>query len=51
MKRGEYGEIRRSGNIEDKIFVVFEIYLKQSKKEKENSWLLTTNGSTNMLTS
>ena len=39
------------GNIEKNIFVVFEIYLKQSKKDKENPWLLTTNGSTNMLTS
>jgi len=34
------------GNIEDKIFVVFDIFLKQSKR-KENQWLLTTNDSTN----
>ena len=32
MKREEYGETRRSENIKDKIFMVFEIYLKQSKK-------------------
>ena len=35
------------GNTEEKIFVIFEIYLKQSKEEKENTWLITTNGSTN----
>ena len=35
MKREEYGKTRRSGNIEDKIFVVLEIYLKQSKKRKK----------------
>ena len=34
------------GNIKDKIFVVFEIYLKKVKR-KENSWLLNTNGSSN----
>ena len=45
MEREEYGETRKSVNIEE-IFVIFEIYLKQSKK-RENSWLLTTNGSTN----
>jgi len=28
MKREEYGETRRSGNIEDNIFVVFEIISK-----------------------
>ena len=49
MKREEYGETRRSENIEDKMFVVFGIFLKQSEKE-ENSWLLTTSGSTTMLT-
>ena len=37
------------GNIEKIVFVIFGIFLKQS--EKENSWLLTTNDSTNMLTS
>jgi len=46
MKKEEYGETRRSENIEDKTSVIFEIYLKQSKK-KENSWLLTTKCSTN----
>ena len=35
VKREEYGETRRSGNIEDKIFVVFDILLKQSKKRKK----------------
>ena len=35
MKREEYGETRRSGNIKDKIFVIFDIFLKQSKKEKK----------------
>ena len=35
MEREEYGETRRRGNIEDKIFVVFEIFLKQSKKRKK----------------
>ena len=34
------------GNIEDKIFVIFDIFLEQSKR-KENVWLLTNNGSTN----
>jgi len=34
-------------NIEDKIFVVFESISKTKLKEKENSWLLTTNDSTN----
>jgi len=37
------------GNIEKIVFVIFGIFLKQS--EKENSWLLTTNDSTNVLTS
>ena len=49
MKRKEYGG-NKDRNIEEKIFVIFSIFLKQSKEEK-NSWLLTTNGSTNMLTS
>jgi len=44
----KYEEVK---NIEDKIFVVFDIFLKQSKKDKENPWLLTTNDFTNMLTS
>ena len=42
MKRKEdkewkekYGETRRSGNIKDKIFVIFDIYLEQSKKGKK----------------
>ena len=34
------------GNIEKIVFVIFGIFLKQNKKER-NSWLLTTNGSTN----
>ena len=34
-------------NIGKNVFVIFDTFLKQSKKEKENSWLLTTNGSTN----
>ena len=46
MKREGYGEILRSENIEDKIFVIFDIFLKQNKR-KENPWLLTNNGSTN----
>ena len=46
MKREEYGENKEVGNIEKNVFVIFGIFLKQSKKEK-NSWLLTTNGSTN----
>ena len=35
MKREEYGETRRSENIENNVFVVFEIYLKRSKKRKK----------------
>ena len=46
MEREEYGEIRRSRNIEDKIFMVLKLFLKQSKKRK-NSWLQTTKGSSN----
>ena len=38
------------GNIEKIVIVFFGIFLKQSEK-KENTWLLTTNDSTNMLTS
>ena len=37
-------------NIEKKIFVIFDIS-KNKVKKKENPWLLTTNDSTNMLTS
>ena len=58
MKRKEnkewkekYDETRRSGNIEDKMFVVFESISKTKWKDKKNSWLLTTNDSINMLTS
>ena len=50
MKREEYGENKEVGNIKKNVFVVFDIFLKQSEK-KENSRLLTTNDSTNMLTS
>ena len=39
------------GNIEDKIFVIFDNTSKTKWKDKENQWLLTTNDSTNMLTS
>ena len=31
MKREEYGE-NKNRNIEENVFVIFEIYLKQSKK-------------------
>jgi len=50
MKGEVYGENKEVGNIEKNVFVVFGIFLKQVKK-KENPWLLTTNDSTNMLTS
>ena len=40
MKREEYGETRRSGNIEDKMFVVFGIFLKKSENERK---LMATN--------
>jgi len=33
------------GNIEKLVLLIFDIFLKQSKR-KENPWLLTTNGST-----
>ena len=36
----KYGKIRRSGNIEDKMFVVFGIFLNQSEKERK---LMATN--------
>ena len=45
MKIEEYGENKEVGNIEKNVFVVFDILIKQNKN-KENSWLLTTNGST-----
>ena len=35
MVREEYSEIQRSGKHKDKIFVVFDIFLKQSKKIKK----------------
>jgi len=47
MKTEEYGETRRSGNIEEKIFVIFDSISKTKWKKKENPWPLTTNGSTN----
>ena len=50
-EKEKYGETRRSGNIEDKLFVGFESISKIKEKDKENPWLLTTNDSTNMLTS
>ena len=50
MKREEYGETRRSAKHRRMVFVVFSILLKHVK-EKENSQLLTTNDSTNTLTS
>jgi len=50
MKREEYGG-NNNKNIEEKIFVIFEIISKIKVKRKENLWLLTTNSSTNMLTS
>ena len=42
MKREEYGE-NKDRNIEEKVFVIFV--------KEQNSWLLSANGSTNMLTS
>jgi len=35
IKREEYGKTRRSGNIEEKIFLIFDIFLKQSKNKKK----------------
>ena len=35
MKREEYGENKKVGNIEKNVFVIFEIYLKQNKKRKK----------------
>ena len=40
MKREEYGENKEVGNIEKNIFVIFGIFLKQSKKERK---LMATN--------
>ena len=49
MKREEYSE-NKDRNIEEKVFVILRLILNKVKME-ENSWLLITNGSTNMLTS
>ena len=46
MEREGYSENKEVGDTEKMVFVIFDIFLKQSKKKK-NSWLLTTNGSTN----
>ena len=35
MKRERYGENKEVRNIEDKIFVIFEIYLKKVKGERK----------------
>ena len=35
MEIEEYGETRRSKNIEEMIFVIFDIFLKQNKKRKK----------------
>ena len=35
MKREEYGENKEVGNIEKMVFVIFDILLKQSKKERK----------------
>ena len=40
MKREEYGENKEVKNIEKNVFVIFSIFLKQSKKEKK---LMATN--------
>jgi len=40
VKREEYGETQRSGNIEGKIVVILFVFLKQSKKERK---LMATN--------
>ena len=49
-EKEKYGENKEVGNIEKNVFVIFGMLPKQVKK-KENLWLLTTNDSTNMLTS
>ena len=35
IEREEFGETRRSGNIEEKIILIFDIFLKQSKNKKK----------------
>ena len=40
MQREEYSGNKEVGKIEEKVFVIFEIYLKQSKKERK---LIPTN--------
>ena len=40
MKRGEYGENKKAGNIKEKVFVIFVLVLKQSKNVRK---LMTTN--------
>ena len=35
MEREEYNENKKVRNIEEKVFVIFEIYPKQSKKERK----------------
>jgi len=35
MKREEYGENKEVGNIEKIVFVIFDILLKQSEKERK----------------
>ena len=35
MEREEYGENKEVGNIEMNVFVVFDILIKQSKKERK----------------
>ena len=50
MKREVYGGNKEVRNIEKNMFVIFGIFLNKVKK-KENSRLLTTNDSTNTLTS
>ena len=36
MKKEEYDENKEVGNIEKMIFVIFEIFLKQSKKKRKH---------------
>ena len=40
MKREKYNENNEVGNIEEKAFVIFILFLKQSKKERK---LMATN--------
>ena len=35
MEREEYGENKEVGNIEKNVFVIFDILIKQSKKERK----------------